>query len=57
MKIEFSWQIFEVYSDIKFHDNPFSRSQVVPCRLMDSMMKLIVDFCKFVNVRKNFCES
>jgi len=30
MKLEFSWQIFEKYSNIKFHENPFSGSQVIP---------------------------
>ena len=29
------WQIFEKYSNIKFHENPFSRSQVVPRRHTD----------------------
>ena len=57
MKIEFSWQIFKVYSDIKFHYNSSIGSQVVPCGLMDSMMKLIVAFRKFVNVPKNLYES
>jgi hypothetical protein len=54
MKIEFSEQIFEIYSNVKFHENPFSGSQVVPCRLMDSMMNPIVAFCKFVNVPQKF---
>jgi hypothetical protein len=31
MKIEFSWQIFEKYLNIKFNENPSSRSGVVPC--------------------------
>jgi len=35
MKLEFSQQIFEKYINIKFHINPFSESQVVPCRQMD----------------------
>jgi hypothetical protein len=35
MKLEFSEQIFEKYSNIKFHENPFSGSQVVPRRRMD----------------------
>ena len=28
MKLEFSRQIFEIYSNIKFHDNPSSGSEV-----------------------------
>jgi hypothetical protein len=35
MKLEFSEQIFEKYSNIKFHENPFSGSQVITCRQMD----------------------
>jgi hypothetical protein len=30
MKLEFSEQIFEKYSNIKFHENPSRRSRVVP---------------------------
>jgi len=30
MKLEFSVQIFETYSNIKFHENPFSGSRIVP---------------------------
>jgi hypothetical protein len=29
MKLEFSWQITEKSSNAKFHENPFSDSQVV----------------------------
>ena len=35
MKIEFSPQIFEKYSNIKFHENPSSGSRVVPCGRAD----------------------
>jgi len=31
MKHEFPRQIFEKYSDIKFHENPASGSLIVPC--------------------------
>jgi hypothetical protein len=31
MKVEFSQQIFEKYSNIKFHENPSSENRVVPC--------------------------
>jgi len=30
MKLEFSQQIFEKYSNIRFHENLFSGSRVVP---------------------------
>ena len=30
MKLEFSWQVFEKYSNIKFHEYPSSGSWVVP---------------------------
>jgi hypothetical protein len=49
MKLEFSWQIFEKYSNIKFHENPFSGSQVIP-RVTDrgtDMTKVIVAFRNF----------
>ena len=35
MNIKFSRQIFEKYSDIKFHENPSSGSPAVPCRQAD----------------------
>ena len=35
MKFEFSRQIFENYSNIKFHENPSSVSLVVPCGRVD----------------------
>jgi hypothetical protein len=31
MKLEFSGQIFGKYSNIKVHENPFSRSGTFPC--------------------------
>jgi len=51
MKLEFSWQIFEKYSSIKFHENPSSGSRVVPCGRTD-MTKLIVAFSNFANAPK-----
>ena len=50
MKPEFSQQIFKKY--IKFHENPFNGSQVVPCVQTDrqtDMTKLIASFCNFSN--------
>jgi len=35
MKIEFFRQLFEKYSNMKFHENPVSYSRVVPCRQTD----------------------
>ena len=35
MKLEFSRQIFEKVSNIKFHQNPSSGSRVVPCGQKD----------------------
>ena len=35
MNLEFSWQIFEKYSSINFHENPISGSRVVPCGRTD----------------------
>jgi hypothetical protein len=48
MKLEFSRQIFEESSNIKFHQNPSSGSRVVPCGRM-AMTKLIVAFRNFAN--------
>ena len=31
MKLEFSGRIFEKFSNIKFHENPFSESGVIAC--------------------------
>jgi len=52
MKLEFSQQIFEKYSNILFHENPSSGTQVVPCGQTD-MTKLIVAFHSFTNMPKN----
>ena len=35
MKLEFSWQISEKYSNTKFHQNSCSGSRDVPCRRTD----------------------
>jgi len=52
MKPEFSPDSIEKYSNIKFHENPSSRSRVVPCGQAD-MTKLIVAFRNFANQPKN----
>jgi hypothetical protein len=51
MEHEFSLQIFEKYSHIKFHGNPSSGSRVVACGWADrqtDMTKLIVAFRSYV---------
>ena len=52
MKHEFSWQIFEKYSNIKFHENPSSGSRVVLYGRTD-ITKLIVAFRNFAKAPKN----
>jgi len=58
MKIEFSRQIFEKYSNIRFHGNSSGGSRVVPCGRTDEqtgrqrrthMTKHIVAICSFAN--------
>ena len=53
MKLEFSRQISEKSSNIKFDQNPFSGSQVVPCGRTDTdVMKLKVAFRNFGHAPK-----
>jgi len=52
MKLEFSRRVFERYSNIKFHENPYSGGRVVPCGQTDGptfITKLIVAFRNFAN--------
>jgi len=52
MKLEFSGQIFEKYSNIIFNKNPSSGSRVIPCGRTDGrtdMTKLIAAFSYFGN--------
>ena len=51
MKLEFSRQIFEKNSNIKFCRNPSSGSRVVLCGQTD-MAKVIVAFRNFTNAAK-----
>ena len=60
MKLEFSRQIFEKYSGIKFNQNPPSGSRVGPREQTDEstdrqtyMAKQIVDFRNFANAPKS----
>ena len=52
MKLEFSRQIFDNYSNTRFHENPSSGSRAVPCGLTD-MAKLTVAFRIFANAPAN----
>jgi hypothetical protein len=54
MKLEFSRQIFEKYSDIKFHENPSSGSWVTPMRTdrRTGITKLILGYCNFCQLAK-----
>ena len=56
MGLEFSSQILEKYLNIKFYENPSSRSRVVPCvRTADGqtdITKLEVSFRNFENAPK-----
>jgi len=45
MKLEFFRQIFEKYSSIKFHENPFSGIRVVPCG--QTYDEVSIRFCNF----------
>jgi len=61
MKLESSRHIFEKYSNIKFHENPSSGSQVAPCRRMDGqteVRKLIIAFYNFSeSSKKLWCQK
>jgi len=51
MKLEFCRQVFEKFSNEKFHENPSSGSRVVPCVQTD-VTKLIAAFRDFANAPK-----
>ena len=53
MKLEFSQQLFEKYSNIKLHENPSSGSRVVPCGRTDGHDELIIAFRNLGNALKN----
>jgi hypothetical protein len=52
MKLEFSRQIFEKFSHIKFDENPLNGSRAFPCGQTD-MTKPIVAFRDFAKAPKN----
>jgi len=51
VKLEFSEQVFEKYSNVKFHENPSGRNRVL-CAQTD-MTKLIIAFRTSANAPKN----
>ena len=54
IKLEFSQQISEKVSNIKFHENLSSGSRVVPCGQTDRhMTRLKVAFGNFVNAPRH----
>ena len=56
IKLEFSRQIFEKVSNIKFNQNSFSGSRVISCEQINErtdMTKLMVAFCNFGQANKN----
>jgi len=57
MKLEFSRQIFEKYSNILFYENPSSGSRVVPCVRTDGRTDRQTDTTKLTVAFLKFCES
>jgi hypothetical protein len=69
IKLEFSRQIFEKYSNIKFHENPSSRRRVVLCRrtmrereretdgLTDGWTDRQTDMMKLIVAFRNFAKA
>jgi hypothetical protein len=53
MKVEFSRQIFDKYSNVNFHENPFSRSRVILCGETDGHDKANSCFSQFGERAKN----
>jgi len=52
MKIDHDWQIFEKCSNIKFYDNPSSRSRVVETDRQTNIPKLVAAFRNFAKAPK-----
>jgi hypothetical protein len=60
MKLDFSWQIFEKSSTLKFNENLTSGNRVAPCEQTDGrtdITKLIVAFCNFADAPKTQTEN
>jgi len=52
MKLEHSRQFLTKYTNNKFHENPSSESQVVPCGQTDRR----TDMTKRIVALRNFCQ-
>jgi hypothetical protein len=52
MKLEFSRQIFEKYTNIKFHENPPVGAELFRVDRRTEMTKIIVAFRNFANAPK-----
>jgi hypothetical protein len=57
MKMDFSRQIFDKPSNVKFNPNPSIGNRVVPAGRKPIMTKLTVAFCSFANAPKNYNEK
>jgi len=53
MRLEFSRQSFEKYSNIEFQENPSSESRVVPHKITDRQTDEAVAFLNFANAPKS----
>jgi hypothetical protein len=54
IELEYSLQIFEKYSNMKYHENPSSESRDFPCGKKDrQVVELIVAFRNFAKAPKN----
>ena len=53
MTLGLSWQISEIHSNIKIHDNPSRRNQVVPCGRRDTHDEANSPFHNFATATKN----
>jgi hypothetical protein len=57
MKFDFSGQIFEKVSNIKFHQNPSSESRVVQCGQTERRTNRQTDMRKLIVAFRNFSNS
>jgi len=57
MKLDFSRQFFEKYSDNKFHENPSSGSRVVPCGQAHGRTDWWKDITKLTVALRNFAKA
>jgi hypothetical protein len=57
MKLEFSRRIFEKYSNMKFHENPFRWSRVVQCGRTDGRTDRQTDLTKLTISFSNFAKA